>query len=121
MVVRCTKPDSQDYARYGGRGIRVCERWASFENFLADMGERPSPSHSIDRINNDGDYEPGNCRWATMAQQSFNRRTNKLEQHEPAQIAWLYGLGFKQKEIAGFFGITDVYVSKIVCDSRRGV
>ncbi len=59
---------------YRARGITVCDRWESFENFLADMGQRPSRSHSIDRINNDGNYEPSNCRWATKKEQSDNRR-----------------------------------------------
>jgi hypothetical protein len=74
MVSRCTNQNATDYPRYGGRGIMVCDRWRLFANFFADMGERPSPKHSIDRIDNDGNYEPDNCRWATASEQRLNQR-----------------------------------------------
>lgn len=73
MLTRCTNPNSTKYQDYGGRGIAVCERWLTFDNFLADMGERPV-GKTIDRMNNDGNYEPGNCRWATDAEQRANKR-----------------------------------------------
>jgi hypothetical protein len=77
MVARCTDSGSDHFAHYGGRGITVCDRWRSFENFLADMGERP-PGTSIDRHpNNDGNYEPGNCRWATPREQMNNTRLTR--------------------------------------------
>lgn len=74
MLQRCNNSRCRDYPRYGGRGIKVCERWRVFLNFYADMCPRPAKDLSLDRINNDGNYEPGNVRWATMAIQASNRR-----------------------------------------------
>lgn len=80
MIQRCENPNRHNYRYYGGRGIKVCERWRNnFADFLSDMGRKPSPAHSIDRYpNNNGHYEPGNCRWATKSQQTQNSRRAKL-------------------------------------------
>lgn len=77
MKHRCLNPKGRQYPDYGGRGITVCARWMKFENFLADMGERPGKEYSLDRIDNDGNYEPSNCRWATRSEQQKNKRPAK--------------------------------------------
>ena len=102
MLERCTKPKHKDYALYGGRGIVVCERWSLFENFLADMGERP-PGMTLDRVDVNGNYEPGNCRWATAKQQALNRRRSsrtKLTEADVRRIREMGSEGVSQRQIA---------------------
>lgn len=76
MLNRCRRTETQNYANYGGRGIRVCRRWLSFENFLLDMGERPFPRAQLDRKNNNGNYCKSNCRWVTPAENALNKRNS---------------------------------------------
>jgi hypothetical protein len=79
MIQRCHNPNDKAFPKYGGRGIEVCDRWrTSFVNFISDIGRRPSPDHSVDRIDNNGNYEPENCRWATRKQQSRNQRKTPI-------------------------------------------
>ena len=85
---RCLNPKSNSYYRYGGRGITMCEAWqGSFETFLKDAGPRPSTLHSIDRLDNDKGYEPGNCRWATAKEQARNRRTSRLVEYNGMMLS----------------------------------
>ncbi len=76
LKTRCYNPNTNNWHRYGGRGIIVCEKWLNFEGFLEDMGRKPSPLHSIDRIDNNGDYCKENCKWSTKEEQVRNRGTN---------------------------------------------
>lgn len=101
MMERCTNPNDKRYADYGGRGITVCDRWQDPANFYADMGERPTGT-SIDRIDNNLGYEPGNCRWATPKTQNNNRRSTRLAtlNGETLSLAeWSRRLGAGSKDL----------------------
>lgn len=104
MVQRCTNPKNTRYSDWGGRGITVCQRWKnSFLAFYEDMGPKPSPRHSIDRINNDGNYEPNNCRWATPRQQTLNSRHARYLTHNGETLCitdWALRTGIKRLTIA---------------------
>ena len=103
MKSRCFNPNNKYYSDYGGRGITVCDRWLnSVENFLADMGSRPTAKHSIDRIDNDGDYCPDNCKWSTQTEQVNNRRSNRLITIDDVTLTiaqWAKKMGFGKKVI----------------------
>jgi hypothetical protein len=91
MKSRCQNPKATSYAAYGGRGIRICKRWARFENFLADMGPRPR-GKTLDRRDVNGNYSPGNCRWATSHMQRVNQRTSKPAASPQADVAEITGM-----------------------------
>ncbi len=106
MIGRCRNKNNVYYRCYGGRGINVCDRWLnSFENFYKDVGDRPSSLHSLDRIDNDGDYTPENCRWATVKEQSRNRSTTKLTTDLVEEIRGLLRGNITQTELANAFGV----------------
>jgi hypothetical protein len=110
MRSRCNDPQNENYRYYGALGIKVCARWDSFSDFLDDMGPRPSAQHSIDRIDAESCYEPGNCRWATISEQNRNRRTvRKLKVGGAELIA---------ADIAEIVGIDRSYVRKL---AREGM
>ena len=104
MKGRCNNPKNKSYKDYGGRGIKVCQRWDDFRNFLTDMGERPD-GLMIDRINNDGNYEPGNCQWTDITTSNRNTRRVKLSMKKANKIRRLYSIGIPELQIAKMFNV----------------
>ena len=113
MKNRCLNPNSQFYKHYGGRGIVVCDEWLKFENFYADMGDAPR-KYTLDRIDNDGNYEPKNCRWATQTEQLRNTRRNVLNMEKAEEIRQLKGQGVKIKEISKRMDINYYTVRNVI-------
>lgn len=93
MRQRCNDKAQDNYEYYGGRGIKVCERWNSYTNFLSDMGKKPSPEYELDRIDCDGDYEPNNCRWVTRVEQARNKRVYKSNKSGFKGVHWTKSYG----------------------------
>ena len=126
MLDRCRNHNSESYHNYGARGITVCDRWIEFENFLEDMGERPE-GLSIDRIENSGNYEPSNCRWATQKEQGRNRRDNwdpvtyKGESKLPVEFAEQYGLdpGTLKSRLLRGWSVKDAIETPVHTEFRR--
>lgn len=109
MRDRCKNPNNRQWNDYGGRGIKICERWDDFKTFVSDMGERP-PNHSLDRVDNDGDYTPENCRWASRKTQQRNRRN--------AVFVEVEGRRYRAVELAERAGIkTDTIIER----AKRGL
>jgi Helix-turn-helix len=112
---KCNNPNTPDYKYYGARGITVCARWDRFSDFLADVGFRPSPELTLDRIETDGNYEPGNVRWATRQTQARNRNYCVLDETKAAEIREHYRSGgVTQRELAEQYGVAQAHISQVV-------
>lgn len=122
MVARCRRPSHKKYADYGGRGITVCDRWLKFENFFADMGDRPD-GRSLDRVNNSKGYSPENCAWRTISEQNSNKRNNRYVEAFGINlpISWwgqLIGVGSSHlNKLLKKFHLEDIVVSRVGMDA----
>lgn len=114
MRDRCYNQRSQDYANYGGRGIVVCERWESYDNFLTDVGRKPGPGYSLDRIDNEAAYSPGNCRWATKAEQAQNQRRTRLDADKVNEIRGRSEHGEGVVSLAQRFSVSRCAIRKVL-------
>ena len=120
LVHRAINPKDRKWRLYGGRGIGVCARWLVFDNFIADMGRRPSPNATIDRIDNDRGYEPGNCRWASYAEQNRNLRTNRVIEYRGERLClrdWADRIGIRSGVITDRlnrgWAVTDTFTTPV--------
>ena len=116
MKARCQNPKRPEYRYYGRRGIKVCDRWQDFRYFYADMGQRPGPNYSLDRIDNNGNYELDNCHWSTWHEQAINRRPSSRGPHRQRWFRAISPQGKvlesnNQHEIARVFGLNDGHIS----------
>ncbi len=113
MLGRCRNPNRPDYKYYGGRGIRVCRRWLDFELFFADMGHCPL-ANSIERVDNEKDYEPGNCIWLSMSLQSRHRRSNKITLATARLIRDAVKTGTRRAEMAARYDVSLSTIDQII-------
>jgi hypothetical protein len=120
MIRRCSDPKHKDYHRYGARGVSVCDRWYDFWLFLDDMGERPSVNHSVDRTDPNGNYEPGNCTWATPAEQARNKRNSVITKELADEIKRRAKKGQSVREIADKVGLSYDHTRSVVVGQSWG-
>lgn len=112
MKDRCTLPKHAGFKNYGGRGISICKRWYDFRDFLADMGERHEGT-TLDRFDSNGNYEPSNCRWATLVEQHRNTRCNKLSATDAKTIRVFLEFGVSQAKLARIYSVAASHISRI--------
>lgn len=115
MKQRCLNVNNTSWHRYGGRGIKICKRWVnSFENFIKDMGSPPSVKHQIDRINNNGNYIPNNCRWVTLTENTRNREGQKLDMEKVSRIRARFSNKETKKSLAKEYGVSTSHIQRII-------
>jgi hypothetical protein len=116
---RCSNPNNKDWPQYGGAGVTVSPEWDDYEAFLRDMGRKPSPLHSIERIDGAKGYQAGNCRWATAAEQALNRRSTKLTHAIAAEIRARRASGDSKRALAAEFGVSLARVTDLFRSGAR--
>lgn len=114
MRTRCNDLNHSSSRVHGQRGISYCERWENFQNFLEDMGRKPSSNHVLERIDNDGNYELSNCKWEDVRIAGRHTRANKLTIKEAREIRMLHDNGYSQRDLAREFGVGQAHISKII-------
>lgn len=115
MISRCENHNNQSYKWYGGKGIKVCDRWRNdYTKFLEDMGRKPTPKHTLGRLNDKGDYDPLNCEWQTWTKQLRTSKNAKLTMVKAREIRMLYGRGYSSGDLAKEFGVTRTTICNVI-------